>query len=75
VERKRKWVSIEIRDDGRGIPAHDLKAIYDPFFTTKPTGTGLGLFISRNIVEGCGGKMEISSEPGKGTIVVVMLPC
>ena len=75
VERKRKWVSIEIRDDGCGIPARDLKAIYDPFFTTKPTGTGLGLFISRNIVEGCGGKMEINSEPGKGTIVVVMLPC
>jgi signal transduction histidine kinase len=74
VERKRKWVSVEIRDDGCGIPARDLKAIYDPFFTTKPTGTGLGLFISRNIVEGYGGKMEISSEPGKGTVVVVMLP-
>lgn len=75
AERRRKWVSIEIRDNGCGIPARDLKAIYDPFFTTKPAGTGLGLFISRNIVEGYGGKMEISSEPGKGTIVVVTLPC
>jgi signal transduction histidine kinase len=75
VERKRRWVSIEINDNGRGIPQRDLKAIYEPFFTTKPEGTGLGLFISRTIVERSGGKIDISSEPGKGTTAVVMFPC
>jgi len=67
---------IEIRDMGEGISAHDLAKLFEPFFTTKrdKKGTGLGLYISRMIVENHRGKMAIESELGKGTLVRIMLP-
>jgi signal transduction histidine kinase len=64
----------EIKDDGVGIPQDHLKSVFDPFFSTKEGGTGLGLPISLGIVEGHGGKLQILSQEGEGTTVIVELP-
>jgi PAS domain S-box-containing protein len=69
-------VYAEVSDTGCGIPAENLSRIFDPFFTTKPVGvgTGLGLHIVRNILEGYDGTIEVSSEVGKGTRFLIRLP-
>jgi two-component system NtrC family sensor kinase len=69
-------VKIEVEDTGVGIPEQDLPRIFDPFFTTKEVGkgTGLGLSISYGIVKSAGGRIEVSSEVGKGTTFIVTLP-
>jgi len=71
------WVWIEIGDNGCGIAPDNLKRIFDPFFTTKPVGkgTGLGLSLSYNIVTKHGGRIEVASEPGRGSRFTVHLPC
>jgi len=68
---------VEIRDNGPGIPPEILNRVFEPFFTTKPVGvgSGLGLSICRSIVSAHGGRIEIESEVGKGTVVrVTLLP-
>ncbi len=65
---------IEFIDTGHGIPAADLDKIFDPFFSTKATGTGLGLFVCYSVVEGHHGTIEVQSELGKGTHFIVHLP-
>ncbi len=67
-------VMVRITDRGSGIGADDLKTIFEPFFTTKPGGTGLGLYISHDIVKRHGGSLTVTSEPGRGTTFVVELP-
>ena len=57
-----------------GIPKEHLNSIFDPFFSTKELGTGLGLPISLGIVESHGGEIKILSQEGKGTTVMVELP-
>jgi signal transduction histidine kinase len=64
-------VSIEIRDNGIGIAESQLKEVFDPFFSTKESGTGLGLPLSLAIVESHLGCMTISSGPESGTAVVI----
>jgi two-component system sensor histidine kinase HydH len=56
------------------IPGKHLSRIFDPYFTTKSTGTGLGLAIAHNIMEAMGGKINISSRPGKGTTFTLRIP-
>ncbi len=70
------WVFVRVRDDGCGIPPENLKRLFEPFFTTKPvgSGTGLGLSVSYNIVSKHHGRIEVESEPGKGTAFTVWLP-
>jgi len=70
-------VHVEIQDNGVGIRAAELDRIFEPFFSTrrKGTGTGLGLSIVKNIVEEHRGTIEIDSELGRGTTVLVTLPC
>ena len=51
-----------------------LTKIFEPFYTTKPDGTGLGLAVTRKIIEGHGGTVTVESEAGKGTSVLVRLP-
>jgi signal transduction histidine kinase len=65
---------IRISDSGKGISENDLPKIFDPYFTTKSSGTGLGLPIAHNIVEAMGGGMEVSSRPGKGTTFRITIP-
>ena len=67
-------VVISIRDRGVGIAAEDMPHIFDPYFTTRRAGTGLGLPISKNIIEGLGGKLAIDSELGVGTEIRIDLP-
>jgi PAS domain S-box-containing protein len=68
--------TIEIADDGRGIPAATLDRIFDPFFTTQAVGqgTGLGLFICHQVVTGMGGELTVQSIEGRGTTFRVALP-
>src|SRR5262249_20077071 len=61
-------------DRGSGIDPQNLKTIFNPFFTTKPTGVGLGLAIVSKIVDEHGGKITVESEPGRGSIFRVLLP-
>ncbi len=70
------WVVLEISDTGEGISRELIGKIFDPFFSTREVGkgTGLGLYISYNIVKRHGGDIEVRSEPGKGTTVSVRLP-
>ena len=65
---------ILVADKGPGIPPEDLPRIFDPFFTTRRTGTGIGLAISRNIIEGLGGRISVASARDRGTDVRIELP-
>ncbi len=69
-------VVVEVSDTGEGIPEENLSRIFDPFFSTKGVGkgTGLGLSVSYGIVERHGGRIEVESEPGKGSTFRVVLP-
>jgi len=67
-------VEVTIRDQGTGIAADDMAHIFDPYFTTRRAGTGLGLPISRNIIEGLGGSIRVRSTRGAGTDISVDLP-
>lgn len=71
---RRDGVVIAVSDTGRGITPEHLERIFDPFFTTKEEGTGLGLPICKQIIEQHGGTMQIESEVGRGTRVMVVLP-
>ena len=69
-------ITVKIRDNGNGMPPDVVEKIFNPFFTTKPTGqgTGLGLAISSDIVREHGGFISADSTPGEGTELVVALP-
>jgi two-component system sensor histidine kinase HydH len=65
---------IEIRDDGPGMSKEVVERAFDPYFTMKPTGTGIGLSITRGIIEEHGGTIELSSSPEHGCHVLISLP-
>ena len=67
-------VVIELSDSGPGIPASVREKVFQPFFTTKEEGSGLGLSITTRIVEEHGGRVEIKSEEGEGATFVITLP-
>jgi signal transduction histidine kinase len=68
------YLSVIVVDSGRGIEARDLQRVFDPFYTTKPLGTGLGLSVVHSIVHEHGGHVVIQSRLGQGTSVQVQLP-
>jgi signal transduction histidine kinase len=70
-------VEIAVSDDGPGIPAEVVPRIFDPFFTTKDVGegSGLGLSIVHGIIERHGGRIQVDSRPGEGTVFKISLPC
>ncbi len=71
VERE---VHVVIRDSGEGIEAEELGRIFDPFFSSRSDGTGLGLPIAQRITQAHGGELSVESQPGVGTTVTVRLP-
>ncbi|MGX2955403.1 sensor histidine kinase [Shewanella sp. JL219SE-S6] len=66
-------IKIEIEDEGSGIPQEQLSRIFDPFYTTRKDGTGLGLSLSYGIIKRIGGTIEVSSTVGKGTLFTVSI--
>jgi two-component system sensor histidine kinase HydH len=74
VDEANRAARFTVRDTGRGIARDDLAHVFDPYFTTKPSGTGLGLAVVHKIVEGHNGELRVESEEGKGTAVTVELP-
>jgi two-component system sensor histidine kinase HydH len=65
---------LTVIDSGPGIPAKDFEKIFEPLYTTRPAGLGLGLSISRTIVERLGGTLSARNEPGRGAAFTVELP-
>ena len=68
------WIRLTIRDEGSGMPPEVLARAGEPFFTTKEKGTGLGLAVVQQVVEGFGGRIDVSSEPGRGARFDIWLP-
>jgi len=74
IEQAPSFVQVEVRDTGVGIPNENLEHIFDPFFTSKDEGSGLGLSISHQIVQEHGGYVTVESKVGKGTSFLVNIP-
>jgi two-component system sensor histidine kinase AtoS len=72
--REDNFAAVEIEDTGIGIPDDVLQDMFNPFFTTKPNGSGLGLSITQRIIHAHGGKIDVKSQVGKGTTFSFVLP-
>jgi two-component system sensor histidine kinase HydH len=72
--RNADTLQLEIRDTGTGIPAEHLSRIFEPLFTTKPGGTGLGLYIVQEIITAHDGIVTVQSTPGQDTTFLLTLP-
>jgi len=68
------WIKLSIQDSGIGIPPEDIGRLFDPFFSTKEGGVGLGLSIAHRIIDQHRGKIEVESALGEGTLFTVWLP-
>jgi len=71
---ERDYIRISISDTGKGIPAHDINKIFDPFFTSRPKGIGLGLAITYQIIKNHGGSIKVESKVESGTAFTITLP-
>jgi signal transduction histidine kinase len=71
---KGERIEVTVSDNGTGIPERELSRVFEPLFSTRPEGTGLGLTIARRIAVAHRGTLELESEAGKGTTVTVQLP-
>lgn len=69
-----EWVVAAFRDSGPGLSTEEQANIFEPFYTTKPSGTGLGLAVSYGIIERHGGTIEVHSRPGQGATFIIRLP-
>ena len=67
-------LKIVITDDGAGIPTHLQKKVLNPFFTTREAGTGLGLAVTKMVVDAHAGELQLQSTPGKGTSISLVIP-
>jgi PAS domain S-box-containing protein len=68
-------LSLSIADTGVGIPEEHMERLFEPLFTTKPRGIGLGLAVTKMLLDANGGSIEVESEEGKGSTFTVILPC
>jgi len=73
-DRGERWCTVTVADSGAGIPPEHVEQIFDPFFTTKDAGSGLGLFIARQIVTEHGGSITTGPRPGGGTAFTIHFP-
>ena len=71
-----RGAEIKVEDNGNGIPQKILDKIFQPFFTTKPTGqgTGLGLSLSYDIIKAHGGELKVETKEGEGACFIIVLP-
>jgi signal transduction histidine kinase len=69
-----EWAAVSFADTGIGIPEENLGKLFEPLFTTKAKGIGLGLAVTKTLVEGHGGTIEVESQAGEGTTFSVRLP-
>ena len=67
-------VTLKVRDTGAGFTEEAMQRAFDPFFTTRPRGSGLGLAVCRKIVEGCGGTISAANAGGGGAVITALLP-
>lgn len=74
ARREDSFFAIRVTDEGEGIPEESLDRIFDPFYTTKESGTGLGLAVAHQIVVQHGGRIQVARNPGKGVTFTVLLP-
>ena len=74
MQHNKNRVIVEIVDNGCGIPRDNLKKVFEPFYTTRSSGTGLGLAVSYGIIRNHQGSVKIFSEPGIGTVITLALP-
>jgi len=74
VEKRAREVEVQVLDAGLGIPVDRLDRIFDPFYSTKQDGTGLGLALVHRIIEEHDGRIHVVSSPGEGTRLSVILP-
>jgi signal transduction histidine kinase len=76
TQAQRGWVVVRVEDDGPGIPDHAINRVFDPFFSTRPTGEGLGMGLAHSyrIARNHGGEISVASRPGLGTTFEVRLP-
>jgi signal transduction histidine kinase len=72
--RKVKEIAIAVKDTGVGIPPENMGKLFEPLFTTKPKGIGLGLAVTKILAEANSGRIETQSEPDKGSTFTVYLP-
>ena len=72
--RNRKFVTFSVGDHGPGIPRDNVSRVFDPYFSTKAQGSGLGLTVVYSIINKHGGFVEVESQPGQGTRITVYLP-
>jgi signal transduction histidine kinase len=68
------WITLIFQDTGVGISPEDIKNIFTPFFTTKDIGTGLGLAITHKVITEHGGRIEVESREGEGSLFRIYLP-
>ena len=71
LETQKESVEVTVSDTGSGIRENDLPRIFDPYFTSKPAGTGLGLAVVQKIMEAHGGAVKVESKEGRGTKVTL----
>jgi signal transduction histidine kinase len=76
TKRSRDEVFITVKDNGNGIPQNIVDKIFQPFFTTKPTGqgTGLGLSLAYDIIKAHGGELKVGTKEGEGSEFIIQLP-
>lgn len=72
--QRNEWLEVRVRDAGEGVSSEALPTLFEPFISTKPEGMGLGLSISRTIVESQGGRIWAENEPGGGAVFCFTLP-
>jgi signal transduction histidine kinase len=74
TEMDDQFAIVQFTDSGGGIPPEAMSRVFDPYFTTKQTGSGLGLLIVRRIIREHGGEIEMINDAGKGLTVTIRLP-
>jgi two-component system NtrC family sensor kinase len=74
IEHENRSAVLDITDEGKGMTEEELNRVFEPFYTTKEDGTGLGLAVSYGIIQGHGGTIRLTSQAGKGTSVRITLP-